>query len=160
MNKIEALRALQGQGIFDLLEVHETEQNICLVMELIHQDTLHNLLQDMESSFMLSIPTVQRIMSNILHALSILASYGIIHRNLKPSNILIEDEAKIKIINFSLVTCISAPVSSFKICGTPGYTAPEVFNSMKNDRVYNEKCDIFSAGCIFFEMYEGSLISK
>ncbi len=152
MNEIEALRTLQDQGIFDLYEVHETDQNICLVTEFIHKDTLHNLLQDLERSFLLSTSTVRRIIFNILQALATLASFGIIHRNIKPSNILIEDEAKIKIINFNLVTCTSALITSFKICGTPGYTAPEVFNWTKNDRVYNEKCDIFSAGCIFFEM--------
>ena len=153
MNKIEALRALQGQGVFDLLEVHETEQNICLVTELVHQETLHSILQDLEASkLFLSKSSIQKLMFNILHALFTLASHGIIHRNLKPSNILMEEKAKIKIINFGLVTCTSAPVKSFKICGTPGYTAPEVFNLTKNDITYNEKCDIFSAGCIFFEM--------
>jgi len=45
------------------------------------------------------------------------------------------------------VTCTSAPISSFKICGTPGYTAPEVFLGP-----YDERCDLFSAGCVFFEM--------
>ena len=47
------------------------------------------------------------------------------------------------------MTCNSAPRTSFKVCGTPGYAAPEVFNDAGN---YNEKCDVFSAGCIFFEM--------
>ncbi len=153
MNEIEAFRILQDTGVFELYEVHETEQNICLVTEFVHQETLQRLLQDLQPfSLLLSKATVQKLMFSILQALAILASYGIIHRNIKPSNILIEEEAKIKIINFNLVTCTSAPITSFKICGTPGYTAPEVFNWTKNDRVYNEKCDIFSAGCIFFEM--------
>jgi len=141
---------LEGQSIFELYEVHETEESICLVTEFIHQDTLHNMLQNLQSSsYLLSRSTIQRILFKILRALFKLASHGIIHRNVKPSNILIEDEANIKIINFGLVTCTSAPVSSFKVCGTPGYAAPEIFDNEGN---YDEKCDVFSAGCIFFEM--------
>ena len=146
INEIEALRTLKGRGVFELHEVHESENNIYLVTEFVHQDNLFNILNNL-NSYLFSKSTVQRIMFCILKALSTMAYFGIIHRNIKPSNILIEDEAKIKIINFGLVTCTSAPVSSFKICGTPGYTAPEVFLGP-----YDERCDLFSAGCIFFEM--------
>ena len=91
-------------------------------------------------------------MFNILKALSAFSSYGIIHRNLKPSNIIIEDDVKIKITNFGLVTSNSILTPSFKICGTAGYIAPEVFKAAKTGIIYSQKCDVFAAGCIFFEM--------
>ena len=120
--------------------------------EPIHDDNLQNILGNLESSYLLSNRTVQRIIFNILRALSILASQGVIHRNIKPSNILIEEDCNIKVINFDLATSKSALVNSLKICGTPGYLAPEVFKFGKSGIIYNEKCDIFGAGCILFEM--------
>ena len=146
---------MRGHGVLELYEVHETEQSICLVTEYIHEDTLRNILTNMEANFLLSRLSIQIIMFHILEALSILSMYGIIHRNIKPSSILIEDDKTVKLVNFGLVTCNSAPLTSLKPCGTPGYAAPEVFNCSKSGAFYNEKCDIFGVGCIFFEMLFG-----
>jgi len=46
----------------------------------------------------------------------------------------------------------SALAPSLKLCGTPGYLAPELLNGGKNGTAYNDKSDVFGAGCIFFEM--------
>jgi len=152
INEIEALRAIKGQRIFELYEIHETERNIILVTEVILEDSLQDLLQGLD---LLSKSTIQQIMFNILKSLSIFSSHGIIHRNIKPSNILVEDDLKIKIVNFGLAISNSALVTTVKICGTPGYIAPEVFKWGKAGAIYNEKCDVFAAGCVFFEMLFG-----
>jgi len=120
------------------------------VTEPIHQGTLHNLL--VASAHNLSKPTIQKIMFNVLQALSTLISHGVIHRNIKPSNILVEEEENIKIINFGLAISSSTLVPSLKLCGTPGYLAPELLSGGKKGTAYNDKSDIFGAGCIFFEM--------
>jgi len=122
---------------------------------MVTEDNLHNLIQSMGPLSLLSKSTIQQIMFNLLKSLSVFSSHGIIHRNIKPSNIIVEDDLKIKIINFSLATNNSALVTTAKICGTPGYIAPEVFKWGKAGAIYNEKCDVFAAGCVFFEMLFG-----
>jgi len=157
INEIEAFRRFEGCGVIELYEVHETDKNIYLVSEFSKNDSLELIMKSLGSSYLLSRMTIQQIMFEVLKILSTFASRGVIHRNIKPFNIIIEDEANIKISNFGLATCKSAPLASLRICGTPGYIAPEVINLGKraDDQSYNEKCDVFAAGCIFFEMLFG-----
>jgi len=94
---------------------------------------------------------------SILAALAYQASKGLMHRDLKPDNILLDKDSKIKIADFGLATLIDLPEYIFKKCGTPGYIAPEVFKyDQKNPSTnYDHRCDVFSAGCIFFYMLFG-----
>ena len=77
------------------------------------------------------------------------------HRDLKPENIMLANKKKIhkiRIIDFGLGTFIDQETYLYKRCGTPGYVAPEVI--MKgNQQEYDERCDIFSAGVIFYILY-------
>jgi len=160
INEIEALRRLKGCNSLELFEVHETEKNIYLVSEFSEKESLDKKMKGLGAEFLLSRITIRKIMYKIMEALSILASHGMIHRNIKPSSVLIDDAINIKIVNFSLVTWKNSPAASLRICGTPGYMAPEVISVAKkgefsDDQVYNEKCDVFAAGCIFFEMLFG-----
>lgn len=54
-----------------------------------------------------------------------------------------------KLIDFGLTTKSSGKSK----CGTPGYVAPEILNLDTKINEYNEKCDIFSLGVIFYKMY-------
>jgi calcium-dependent protein kinase len=74
------------------------------------------------------------------------------HRDLKPDNILIDPKENIKIVDFGLAAYLHEIDMIFAKCGTPGYIAPEVFkyDTSKPSTKYNEKCDMFSAGCILY----------
>ena len=73
------------------------------------------------------------------------------HRDLKLENIIIsttKNSTVLKIIDFGLATKIKSKDYIFLKCGTPGFVAPEVFQT--DEKMYNEKCDIFSAGIISY----------
>ncbi len=75
------------------------------------------------------------------------------HRDIKPENILMMDPLKldIYICDFDMATYCDRQNCNFKKCGTAGYVAPEVLNyEEKSSNIYNVKCDIFSAGCVFY----------
>lgn len=81
-----------------------------------------------------------------------LKSKNIIHRDLKLENIMLNIDGDIKIIDFGLATMLntmSLMASSF--AGTPITTAPEIIEGKK----YDSKVDIFSTGCILYELYIG-----
>lgn len=58
----------------------------------------------------------------------------------------------VRIVDFGLATYITLKKNQmlFTRCGTPGFVAPEIINYEKSFPIYNEKCDIFSAGVIFY----------
>lgn len=56
------------------------------------------------------------------------------------------------IADFGLATKVDEPVYLYYRCGTPGYVAPEILNLDTKINEYNEKCDIFSLGVIFYKM--------
>jgi len=158
MNEIEILRTLRTERVLHLNEVYETEDSIYLVTDFVHNMTLKKMLN--AGSPPLPEAKTRSIMQQMLKVLASMASKNITHRNLKPSNILMETRQKIRIINFGLATYVHPPKTNGGICGTPGYIAPEVFNCHPEARFYGDKADVFSAGCIFFEMLLGYPLFK
>lgn len=83
--------------------------------------------------------------------LKYLHARGIIHRDLKPANILITGNLLLKIADFGFARKSNTIDLYTSLVGTPLYMAPEVYKSN-----YSSKCDIWSAGVIFYEMLTGT----
>jgi len=147
------MRTLSHENIVKLYEVYETENSVYLVMELIKGKNLLQVLRKNKGRNE-SEPKTWKIMHSILSAVAHIAAQGAMHRDLKPENILIGKGDKVKIADFGLSTFIKTKDYIFKKCGTPGYIAPEVFkyNEKNSSTAYDSRCDVFSVGCIFFQM--------
>jgi len=92
---------------YNLQEVHEKEGSVYLVTDFVHDLTLKKILKAASSPF--SVAQTKTIMYQLLKVLARMALKKIVHRNLKPSSILMEDKHNIRIINFGLVTYVNAP---------------------------------------------------
>lgn len=119
--------------------------------------TLIELLCDNE----LSLPdsTTRSIMKKLLEGVAHLHKLGIVHRDLKLDNIMLErknDHSGLKIIDFGFSTFLDSLKLIDQRCGTPGYIAPEVLNM----EPYNELSDIYSVGCIFHALLTGRRIQQ
>ena len=96
--------------------------------------------------------TIKKLMKNLLLGLKYIHKKGIMHRDLKPENLILRDKRRIEdlsIVDFGLSTFKNVKKYLHRRCGTPGYVAPEILN-LKGDDRYDEKCDIFSAGVIYY----------
>lgn len=96
------------------------------------------------------------MIKNLLEAVAHMHKQGVMHRDIKPENLLLRNSANIcdiVLADFGLSNRIYQPVEEilFKRCGTPGFVAPEIL-AYKEEApgFYNEKCDIFSVGALFY----------
>ena len=153
INEIEVMQKLKHPCVMNLEEVHESKNSIYLVLELLEGGELLNFISAKES---LGPKDCMRAMRCLLEGIDHMAEKKIMHRDLKPDNLIFKEKGRnefgtLKIVDFGLATVHDIPEYLFKRCGTPGFVAPEVINAPSNENIhYTPKCDVFSAGVIFY----------
>ncbi|ETE74119.1 Cyclin-dependent kinase 2, partial [Ophiophagus hannah] len=142
IREISLLKELNHPNIVKLLDVIHTENKLYLVFEFLHQD----LKKFMDSSTSISgveLPLIKSYLFQLLQGLAFCHSHRVLHRDLKPQNLLINAEGAIKLADFGLARAFGVPVV------TLWYRAPEILLGCK---YYSTAVDIWSLGCIFAEM--------
>ena len=153
INEIEVMQRLEHEFVMNLEEVHESKNSIYLVLELLEGGELLNYISVQNK---LSLRDCHRIMFCILSALAYMCEKKIMHRDLKPDNMILRKKESLstctlKLVDFGLATQYDIDEYLYKRCGTPGFVAPEVINAPSNQNIhYDPKCDVFSAGVIFY----------
>ncbi len=140
-------RLLDHPNIVKLLTVDIIEGNIFMVMEYIKGTDLETILDEKDK---LDIKTALRYLRQVLSALEFAHRHMVIHRDIRPSNILINEEDNIKITDFGTSTLLNDRQYATTKIGSPPYMAPEQFEGRAV-----LASDIYSAGCLFYEMVSG-----
>ena len=140
-------KLLDHPNIVKLLTVDIVDKTIIMVMEYIKGIDLETLI-DQENK--LEIKTSLRYFHQILSALEFAHKHKVIHRDIRPSNILIDEDNNIKITDFGTSTLLQDKQYATTRIGSPPYMAPEQF---EGKAVFAS--DIYSAGCLFYEMVTG-----
>ncbi|EMR10105.1 hypothetical protein PNEG_01384 [Pneumocystis murina B123] len=141
------------KNILDFYTSFEDDQNIYIVTQLCSQGSLYSFIQT-QSFLPLKENFVKKIMKEIVSGLIFLHSHKIIHRDLKLSNILLDENSIAKIADFGLSTILQnfSDEEPMTLCGTPNYISPEI--------ITHGPCglasDIWSLGCIFFCLLDNS----
>lgn len=173
-NEVALHTKLRHPNILSLYHFFEDDERVYLVMELCSGGEIYNLLRrrresNGDSSGVLNENEARIILRDVVAGLKFLHSRGIIHRDLKLSNILLSESGQAKIADFGLAvrtenfeTATSSNNNSSNnnhaadsrertICGTPNYLAPEILNK-KN---YGRSADIWSLGCLLYSFLTG-----
>ncbi|EGR27503.1 protein kinase domain protein [Ichthyophthirius multifiliis] len=157
INEMEIMRKVNNPYIIKLYEVYESQNSIYFILESLIGGELMERLKKYTS---IKEYDIQQIMKNLLIGIEHLHSIGIMHRDLKPQNLLLRCKTNnygIVLADLGLATYQKNENQFLKRCGTPGYIAPEVLKYKDNDPIYGLKCDIFSAGIIFYLLLTGKV---
>lgn len=146
--EIEILRKLKHENIIEMLDSFESPQEFCVVTEFA-QGELFEILEDDK---FLPEKEVQAIAKQLVRALHYLHSNRIIHRDMKPQNILIGAGSVVKLCDFGFARAMSTNTVVLRsIKGTPLYMAPELVR----EQPYNHSADLWSLGVILYELFVG-----
>lgn len=150
IREIALLKELRHANIVRLYDVLHTENKLTLVFEYLD----HDLKRYMdERGGHLDIPTVKLFLAQLLRGVSYCHQKRVLHRDLKPQNLLINKRGELKLADFGLARAFGIPVRSYTHeVVTLWYRAPDV---LMGSRKYSTPIDLWSAGCIFAEMITG-----
>ncbi len=146
--EIDILRTLRHANIIQMLDAFETGSDFCVVTEFAQGE----LFEIVESDTNLSEDVVQTIAKQLVDALHYLHSNRIIHRDMKPQNILLAADGTVKLCDFGFARAMSHNTFVLtSIKGTPLYMAPELVQ----ERPYTHAVDVWSLGVILYELFVG-----
>ncbi|KAL0272584.1 UNVERIFIED_CONTAM: hypothetical protein PYX00_005503 [Menopon gallinae] len=155
---LKELTELHHENVVALLDCKETALNVFLVMEYCNGGDLADYLN---AKGTLSEDTIRLFLCQLAGAMKALHEKGVVHRDLKPQNILLSynrrynpphpQDIKLKIADFGFARFLQDGVMAATLCGSPMYMAPEVIMSMQ----YDAKADLWSLGTIVFQCLTG-----
>lgn len=149
--EVQNTTKLSHENVVSVLDVGEEEDCFFLVMEYIEGPTLYDYIQS-NGSLMpdKAVQFFQQILSGIQHA----HEHGIVHRDIKPQNMMINRNQTLKIVDFGIAKAISetAMTETNHVVGTVQYLSPE----QAKGEATGERSDIYSAGVVLYEMLMGT----
>ncbi|MBN2345399.1 MAG: serine/threonine protein kinase, partial [Candidatus Aminicenantes bacterium] len=146
LREAQAAGNLSHPNIVTIYDVGEHQGLIYIAMEHVEGSSLESLQQ---AGRAFSLEEIERLMEQIASALDYAHVQGIVHRDVKPANILIGRDLKVSIVDFGIArTVASTMTQTGMLMGTPRYMSPEQVAGKKVDG----RSDIFSLGAILYEL--------
>ncbi|KAJ0807688.1 putative protein kinase CAMK-CDPK family [Helianthus annuus] len=148
--EVEIMQHLSGHpGVVTLKAVYEDSESFHLVMELCSGG---RLIDQMTKEGRYSEQRAANIFKELMMVIKYCHDMGVVHRDVKPENILLTTSGKIKLADFGLAVRITNGQSLAGLAGSPAYVAPEVLSGN-----YSEKVDVWSAGILLHALLVGVL---
>jgi len=154
VHEAKAASALSHPNITTIYEIDEVEGESFISMEYIEGESIKELIKEKE----LPINEVLKIAIQIAEGLSKAHQKGIIHRDIKSDNIMVNQEGQVKIMDFGLAKLkgVTKLTKTGTTLGTLQYMSPEQVQGKEVD----QRSDIFSFGVVLYEMITGQLPFK
>ncbi|XP_026495246.1 cyclin-dependent-like kinase 5 [Nymphalis io] len=147
LREICLLKELKHKNIVRLYDVLHSEKKLTLVFEHCDQD-LKKYFDSLNGEIDLDV--VKSFMYQLLRGLAFCHSHNVLHRDLKPQNLLINKNGELKLADFGLARAFGIPVKCYSAeVVTLWYRPPDVLFGAK---LYTTSIDMWSAGCIFAEL--------
>ncbi|MFE9907651.1 serine/threonine-protein kinase [Streptomyces clavifer] len=151
----QAIARIGHQNVVAVHDVIEDGDQVWIVMELLNSRSLADLLREQQQ---LSVPHAARIGLQVLRGLTAVHEAGVLHRDVKPHNILFRPDGRALLMDFGISTFEGAVqvTRSHEIIGTPHYLAPELLSrTAAQPHPATAASDLWALGVTLYEMVEG-----
>eukprot|EP00746_Dinoflagellata_sp_MGD_P110837 gnl/MRDRNA2_/MRDRNA2_47736_c0_seq1.p1 gnl/MRDRNA2_/MRDRNA2_47736_c0~~gnl/MRDRNA2_/MRDRNA2_47736_c0_seq1.p1 ORF type:complete len:889 (+),score=175.96 gnl/MRDRNA2_/MRDRNA2_47736_c0_seq1:115-2781(+) len=161
LREVHLLKRLRHPNIVSFIDAFTLKDSegemvsLRILMDLCDNGDLCGLLQRHASTLKLSgspraLPNLQtfEILTQTASALKCVHENGFIHRDIKPSNILLTSKGVVKVADFGVSALLDKHRKASTMLGSPKYMSPEVYGG----QLYDSKADIWSLGCVLYEM--------
>lgn len=145
----QLLCSLDHPGIVKFLNYVEKPEGVFLIMEYVKGITLEEFIKHKNGLIVES--KAYPMLRDILDAFEYAHSKGIVHQDIKPSNIIIQEDGHIKIMDFGIARIVSEVQQNTAVMGTPEYMSPEQIYGKPVDG----RSDIYSLGVLIHNMLTG-----
>ncbi|MCL1905893.1 MAG: Stk1 family PASTA domain-containing Ser/Thr kinase [Clostridiales bacterium] len=150
----QAVASLSHGNIVSVYDVGFEENMHYIVMEFVEGQSLKGYIKEKGA---LAVQEAASVMMQILDGISYAHEHGIVHRDIKPHNILLGRDGRAKVTDFGIAVGMSDMTQTYntssRIMGSVHYIAPEQVQGQQ----VTKKSDIYSAGVVFYEMLTGQL---
>ncbi|NTV13164.1 MAG: serine/threonine protein kinase [Desulfobulbaceae bacterium] len=148
-HEAQAAGRLTHPGIVTVYDYGEDGDTVYIAMELVEGRELKEVLDHNER---LQLSFTVNLLTQLLDALAYSHAHGVVHRDIKPGNIILLEDGRIKVTDFGIAKIESSTLTQFgDVLGTPSYMSPEQFSGQPVDR----RSDLFSAGVILYHLLTG-----
>jgi serine/threonine protein kinase/Tfp pilus assembly protein PilF len=149
-NELKVARNIRHKNVCGMYDLGEKEGAYFITMEYIHGEDLKNLIRKMGQ---LSAGQAITIAKQVCDGLGEAHRLGVVHRDLKPQNIMIDTDGDARIMDFGIARSLEAKgiTGAGVMIGTPEYMSPEQVEGKEVD----QRSDIYSLGVILYEMVTG-----
>jgi serine/threonine protein kinase len=147
----KTIGSLQHPHILPLYDYGTQDDILYLVMAYVDAGSLEDIIEDREN---LSVRRIEKILREIASALDYANRRGVIHRDVKPANILIDGEGHALLADFGIVKMMGNDqnLTGTGVVGTPAYIAPE---QGQGETDIDGRADLYSLACVVYQMFSG-----
>lgn len=144
----ESMSVMDHPNIVKVYDSGEVAGYQYLVMDYVSRGTLHEVMQE----FRFNEENIAGIAVMICKGLAYAHEQGYVHRDIKPDNIMLDDDFNPKIMDFGLAVDSNDPDYTYTAVGSEGYAAPEIFDTPEE---VDQRVDVYAMGGVIYTMLTG-----